>query len=85
MWGEHSKREYKWIMISICIFFSVIVLGSIIPFIETTMTVVIVTAIVVGVIGLIWYWIEEARKMKHVMNAPIEELIEESRKNDPSQ
>lgn len=81
MWGDHSKREYRWSMLFICAVCTVTVLGSIFPFINDLVNSIIIGSIVVGVIVLVWKRIDEAREMHHALHAPVEELIKEDREN----
>lgn len=76
MWGDQSKKEYNLFMIGICVLFSLVIVGVIIPIVEEIMTYLIVALIAVGAISWLFGRIEEAQEMHFSLHASLEELKE---------
>jgi hypothetical protein len=77
MWGDHSRREYNYIMLGASVLFAVVIMGVTFPFFEDFMKVLIFGAVALVIANWLYRRIQEACEWHHVMHASIEKLIEE--------
>lgn len=76
MWGERSKQEYLWFMVTSGILFVLIIIGEEFPIVDTFMTWLIISIIFIGFVLWICRRLREESEMNFFLNATPEELLE---------